>query len=146
MAIVSRFALPVAILVHSVTAWIFGLELAREGWYSAIMAPIFVASALDSGLALLILALSGLKKSKVFETDKKLIANLAGLLATCIAIDAFFVGCEVLTVAYPGAAGERRCLARCSAGQRRSSSGSRYSSGLSFPFCILVFAKNRQKT
>ena len=36
--IVSRFALPVAILVHSVTAWIFGLQLSRE-WYSAIMAP-----------------------------------------------------------------------------------------------------------
>ena len=53
VAIVSRFALPVAILVHSVTAWIFGLEMAREGWYSAIMAPLFVVSAMDSGLALL---------------------------------------------------------------------------------------------
>ena len=31
VAVVSRFALPVAILVHSVTAWIFGLEMAREG-------------------------------------------------------------------------------------------------------------------
>ena len=32
VAVVSRFALPVAILVHSVTAWIFGLEMAKEGW------------------------------------------------------------------------------------------------------------------
>ena len=59
VAIVSRFALPVAILVHSVTAWIFGLEMAREGWYSAIMAPLFVVSAMDSGLALLLLSLMG---------------------------------------------------------------------------------------
>ena len=92
VAIVSRFALPVAILVHSVTAWIFGLELAKEGWYSAIMAPLFVVSAMDSGLALLLLSLLGLDKSGVFKTDKKLISNLAGLLAVCVAIDGFLVG------------------------------------------------------
>ena len=67
--VVSRFALPVAILVHSVTAWIFGLQLSREGWYSAIMAPLFVVSAMDSGLALLLLALAGLNKSGLFKTD-----------------------------------------------------------------------------
>ena len=37
VAVVSRFALPVAILVHSVTAWIFGLEVAREAWHTAIL-------------------------------------------------------------------------------------------------------------
>ncbi len=31
VTVVSRFALPVAILVHSVTAWIFGLQIAKEG-------------------------------------------------------------------------------------------------------------------
>lgn len=54
VAVLSRVALPVAILVHSVTAWIFGLQIAKA-WYSAIMAPIFVASACDSGLALLLI-------------------------------------------------------------------------------------------
>ena len=146
VAIVSRFALPVAILVHSVTAWIFGLQIAREGWYSAIMAPIFVASALDSGLALLILALSGLKKAKLFDVDKKLIANLAGLLATCIAIDAFFVGCELLTVAYPQAAGGMALLGEMFAGSTALFFWGEIILGLLIPFCILVFAKNRQKT
>ena len=103
--VVSRFALLVAILVHSVTAWIFGLEMAKEGWYSAIMAPLFVVSAMDSGLALLLLSLMGLNKAGVFRVEKKLMSNLAGLLATCIAIDGFLVGCEALTMAYPGAAG-----------------------------------------
>ncbi len=60
VAMVSRFALPCAILVHSVTAWIFGLQIAKEGWFTAIMAPIFVASAMDSGLALLLIVLSAL--------------------------------------------------------------------------------------
>ncbi len=31
VAVVSRFAPPVAILAHSVTAWIFGLQIAKEG-------------------------------------------------------------------------------------------------------------------
>ena len=105
VAVVSRFALPVAILVHSVTAWIFGLEVAREAWHTAILAPIFVASALDSGLALLVLALLGLRARGVFETTDELLTSLAGLLCTCIAVDAYFIGCEILTTAYNGTEG-----------------------------------------
>lgn len=145
VAIVSRFALPVAILVHSVTAWIFGLQIAREGWYSAVMAPIFVASALDSGLALLVLALSGLKKAKVFNVDKGLIANLAGLLATCVAIDAFLVGCEILTVAYPQTAAGAALLGEMFGGSTAIFFWGEVLIGLVIPFCILVFERNRQK-
>ena len=144
VAIVSRFALPVAILVHSVTAWIFGLEMAREGWYSAIMAPLFVVSAMDSGLALLLLSLMGLNKSGRFKTDKKLLSNLAGLLATCIAIDGFLVGCEVLTMAYPGAAGAET-LAIMATGATAPFFWFEIVIGLLIPFCILVFAKNRAR-
>ena len=142
---VSRFALPVAILVHSVTAWIFGLEIAKEGWYSAIMAPIFVASAMDSGLALLLVVLAGLRKAGVLQVEQKLYANLAGLLATCIAVDAFFIGCEVLTMAYPGAAGAET-LALMAFGPTAPFFWLEVVAGLLVPFCILVFAKNRQKT
>lgn len=126
VSVISRFALPCAILVHSVTAWIFGLQIAKEGWYSAIMAPIFVASAMDSGLALLLCVLAALKKARLFETSRELMASLAGLLATCIAVDAFFIFCEVLTMAYPGAAGAET-LALMTSGLRRRSSGSRLS-------------------
>ena len=142
VAIVSRFALPVAILVHSVTAWIFGLEMAKEGWYSAIMAPLFVVSAMDSGLALLLLSLMGLDKSGVLKVEKKLISNLAGLLATCIAIDGFLVGCEVLTMAYPGAAGAET-LALMATGPTAPFFWFEVIGGVIVPFCILVFAKNR---
>ena len=144
VAVVSRFALPVAILVHSVTAWIFGLEMAREGWYSAIMAPLFVVSAMDSGLALLILSLMGLNKSGRFKTDKKLLSNLAGLLAVCIAVDAFLVGCEVLTMAYPGAAGAET-LAIMATGATAPFFWFEIVIGLLIPFCILVFTKNRAR-
>ncbi len=142
VAIISRFALPIAILVHSVTAWIFGLQIAKEGWYTAIMAPIFVASAMDSGLALLLCVLAGLNKSGRFKTDKTLMSMLAGLLATCIAVDAFFIGCELLTMAYPGAGGAE-VLAIMATGPVAPFFWFEIIGGLIVPFCILVFAKNR---
>lgn len=145
VAIVSRFALPVAILVHSVTAWIFGLQIAKEGWYSAIMAPIFVASAMDSGLAMLLIALAALRRAGVFDVDQKLFSSLAGLLATCIAVDAYFIGCEVLTMAYPGAEGAQT-LALMTSGPTAPFFWFEIVCGLAIPFCILVFARNRQKT
>lgn len=144
VAIVSRFALPVAILVHSVTAWIFGLQIAREGWYSAIMAPLFVASAMDSGLALLIMVLAGMNKTGRFKTDSKLISSLAGLLAVCIAVDAFFIGSEVLTMAYPGAGGAHT-LSIMATGATAPFFWAEIILGLLIPFCILVFARNRAK-
>jgi molybdopterin-containing oxidoreductase family membrane subunit len=145
VAIVSRFALPVAILVHSVTAWIFGLQIAKEGWYSAIMAPIFVASAMDSGLAMLLIALAALRRAGVFEVEQKLFSSLAGLLATCIAVDAYFIGCEVLTMAYPGAEGAQT-LALMTSGPTAPFFWFEIVCGLAIPFCILVFSRNRQKT
>lgn len=145
VAIVSRFALPVAILVHSVTAWIFGLQIAKEGWYSAIMAPIFVASAMDSGLALLLVVLAGLRKAGKFDVPQKLFSSLAGLLATCIAVDAFFIGCEILTMVYPGAGGAAE-LAIMATGATAPFFWFEIIAGLLIPFCILVFAKNRAKT
>ncbi len=101
VAIVSRFALPVAILVHSVTAWIFGLQIARAGWYSTIMAPLFVAWPWTRPGA----SATGAFVDEPCEGVRyvaKLIANLAGLLAVCIAVDGYMVGCEILTMAYPG--------------------------------------------
>ena len=145
VSIISRFALPCAILVHSVTAWIFGLQIAKEGWYSAIMAPIFVASAMDSGLALLLCVLAALKKARIFDTPRELMASLAGLLATCIAVDAFFIFCEVLTMAYPDAAGAETLTLMVS-GPTAPFFWFEIIGGLTIPFLVLVFAKNRERT
>ena len=145
VARVSRVALPVAILVHSVTAWIFGLQIAHEGWHSAILAPIFVASAMDSGLALLLVFLVALRKAGVVELGKDLLGRLAGLLATCIAVDAYFIGCEVLTMAYPEAGGADT-LSIMLSGATSPFFWFEMVLGLAVPFCILVFRKNRERT
>ncbi len=139
----SYVALPVAILVHSVTAWIFGLQIARA-WYTAIMAPIFVASALDSGLALLLLGLLLLDKVGIAALDDGLMAKLGKLLATFICVDAFFIGCELLTMAYPGA-GEAVALSEMLTGATAPFFWFEIIGGLLVPFLVLAVAKNREK-
>ena len=142
----SYVALPVAILVHSVTAWIFGLEIAKEGWYSAIMAPIFVASACDSGLALLMVVLAAVCKAGVFDCGRELFANLARLLATFIAVDAFFIGCELLTTAYPGTEGASHVLGIMTSGATAPFFWFEILGGLLIPFVLLASAKRRERT
>ena len=52
--IMSAIIIPLAILVHSVLAWIFGMTL-RPGWHSTIFAPYFVVAAVYSGTGVLII-------------------------------------------------------------------------------------------
>lgn len=145
MKVMSCVALPVAILVHSVTAWIFGLQIARDGWYSALMAPLFVASALDSGLALLIIVLVLLMVFKIFIVEKKLITSLAGLLVTCVAVDAYLVFSEVVTMVYPQEASVMLILNEMLKGSMAPFFWAEIILGFAIPLAILLFRKNREK-
>ena len=109
-----------------------------------ILAPIFVASALDSGLALLVLALLGLRARGVFETTDELLTSLAGLLCTCIAVDAYLIGCEILTTAYNGTEGGMAVINTLLFGGTAPFFWFEVICGLIIPFCLLVFAKNRR--
>lgn len=142
--VLSYIALPVAILVHSVTAWIFGLQIARD-WYTAIMAPIFVASALDSGLALLVVCLVALDRAGIAELSTKLQNTLGKLLATFIAFDAFFIGCEVLTMGYPGVS-PMSALAIMTSGPTAPFFWFEIIGGLLIPFLMLASKKRRNHT
>ncbi|WP_328811899.1 NrfD/PsrC family molybdoenzyme membrane anchor subunit [Paradesulfitobacterium ferrireducens] len=144
--VLSAIALPVAILVHSVTAWIFGLQIARPTWHSALMAPLFVASALDSGLALLLLVLIGLNQFTSFKVDKKLISTLGGLLAVFIAVDVYFVFSEILTALYPGEEQLMGYLTLMLSGSLAPFFWGEIILGAVVPFLILVVPKNRLKS
>src|SRR5699024_7794513 len=145
MKVLSSIALPVAILVHSVTAWVFGLQIAREGWYSALMAPLFVASALDSGLALLIIVLVLLKQFKAFSVDKDLITKLAGLLVIFVIVDAYLVLAEVLTMIYPQKESTMQVLNHMFTGTMAPFFWGEVILGFIIPIGILLFKKNREK-
>jgi Ni/Fe-hydrogenase subunit HybB-like protein len=57
MAIIAVTIIPVAIMAHSVVAWIFGVTL-RPVWNSSIFAPYFVVGAVFSGTAVIILVMA----------------------------------------------------------------------------------------
>jgi len=131
-------ALPAAVLLHSITAWIFGLQISRGFWYSAIMAPLFVSSALVSGLALVILLALVLRRLRRLEFDDDLVAYLGGLLGVFIVVEAFFVLCETLTAAYPGAAFESDPMRRMLYGPYAPFFAFEVVVGLAIPFVMLV--------
>jgi len=99
-------ALPVAILTHSVTAWIFGLQISRPLWNTALLAPLFVASAIVSGLALVIfITVLGNKYAKL-GVDRTVISGLGRLLSVVILVDLFLLASEYITAVWPATPAE----------------------------------------
>lgn len=131
-------ALPAAILLHSITAWIFGLQISRTFWYSAIMAPLFIASALVSGLSLVILLALLLRRFRRIDFDDRLVAYLGGLLAVFVVVEGFFVGSEFLTAAYPGVPEDLSPITRLLFGPYAPLFWTEVLVGLAIPFAILV--------
>lgn len=138
-------ALPAAILLHSITAWIFGLQISRGFWYSAIMAPLFIASALVSGLALVILLALAVRRFGRIRFDNELVAFLGGLLGVFITVEAFFVGAEFLTAAYPGAPHESGPVTRLLVGPFAPLFWMEVVVGLGVPFLILARRRTRMQ-
>jgi molybdopterin-containing oxidoreductase family membrane subunit len=136
-------ALPAAILLHSITAWIFGLQISRGFWYSAIMAPLFISSALVSGLGLVILLALACRRYGVIRFRDDLVALLGGLLGVFIAVEAFLVFAEMLTAAYPGAPEEADAIHRLLSGPYAPVFWAEALVGLLVPFAILVVRRLR---
>ena len=98
-------ALVCAVLVHSVTAWIFGLQQGHEMWHTALLAPWFVSSALVCGTALVMAVVIGLRAAGYLALDQANVVKLAKLLGAFVLVDLYFFGCDLLTEAFPGGAG-----------------------------------------
>lgn len=97
LRIMAMVTLPVAVLVHSVTAWIFGLMVARPWWNTALMAPLFISSALVSGTALVLVVTRLAQRFTTFRPPARVLSDLGRLLAWFVAVDAFLLGADILT-------------------------------------------------
>ncbi len=97
-------ALPLAIYLHTTTAFVLSMNKSRELWNSAMMTPIFLTSATASGIALLLISAYIFKRLKILEFRPSMFRSLSTLLATVMIIDQFFLLVEVLTVFWPTSA------------------------------------------
>lgn len=136
--------LPVAISIHTVTAWLFGMTL-RPGWHTTIIGPDFVVGALYSGVAAVITAIAlfrrffGLEKYLTAEHFKK----LAKLLLVFGLVYAYFVINEHVGSVYVNEGVEQRL--------DRSMFGGAYSLefwatvilGLALPILMLVLPSRK---
>ena len=105
LRVISAVALVCAILVHSVTAWIFGLQQGREMWNTALLAPWFVSSALVCGVALVLVVVIALRRAGYLELDQSFVVKMAKLLGVFVCVDLYFFGCDLLTEGFPGGHG-----------------------------------------
>jgi len=101
IALVAVVIIPVAISVHTVLSWIFAMTL-RSGWHSAILGPYFVAGAIFSGIAVVIIAMAIFRR--VYHLEKYLtirhFRNLGALLLVLDLVVIYFTLSEYLTAAY----------------------------------------------
>jgi molybdopterin-containing oxidoreductase family membrane subunit len=94
-------ALPLAIYLHTTTAFVLAMNKSRELWHSAMLVPIFLTSATASGVALLLIFAYVLQATKVMKFKSSMFRSLSTLLATVMAIDLFMLVVEILTIFWP---------------------------------------------
>lgn len=97
-------ALPLAIYLHTTTAFVLSMNKSRELWHSAVMVPIFLTSATASGVALLLISAYIMKSLGVLKFPSSMFRSLSTLLATVIIIDLFLLVVEILSVFWPTSA------------------------------------------
>jgi molybdopterin-containing oxidoreductase family membrane subunit len=93
--------IPVAVSVHTIVSWDFAMAI-QPMWHSTVFGPYFVAGAIFSGIAALILAMAVIRR--VFHLEDYLrplhFTNLGFLLLTMSLIWFYFTFAEYLTTWY----------------------------------------------
>ncbi len=101
ISIMAVIVLPVAISVHTVVSWVFAMTI-QPFWHSTIFGPFFVAGAIFSGIAALIVAMAIIRKVYHLEDYLKPIHfNYLGILMLVMSLLwIYFILNEHLTVFY----------------------------------------------
>jgi molybdopterin-containing oxidoreductase family membrane subunit len=93
-------SIPMAVSIHTVTAFLYNGMASRPYWNSAILAPRFIASAFCSGPAVLLILFQILRKVSEFEIKDAAIHKVAELMAYAMALNLFLFGAEVFKEYY----------------------------------------------
>ena len=103
IAFMAILVIPVAISVHTVVSFVFAMTI-QPMWHSAIFGPYFVAGAIFSGIAALIVAMNVIRKVYHLEDYLKPVHfnNLGILLLVMTLLWFYFTFTEYITVFYGG--------------------------------------------
>ncbi len=93
-------SIPMAVGIHTVTAFLFNGLAARPYWNASILAPQFLASAFCSGPAILLIVLQVLRRFTRFEIRDDAIWKIAELMAYAMFLNLFLHGSEAFKEFY----------------------------------------------
>jgi molybdopterin-containing oxidoreductase family membrane subunit len=93
-------SIPLAVGIHTVTAFLYSGMASRPYWNASILAPRFLASALCSGPAVLLILFQVLRRITPFEIKDDAIHKIAELMAYAMGFNLFLFGAEVFKEYY----------------------------------------------
>lgn len=93
-------SIPMAVGIHTVTAFLYNGLAARPYWNSSILAPQFLASAFCSGPAILLIVMQLLRRFTRFEIADEAIWKIAELMAYAMFLNLFLHGAEAFKEYY----------------------------------------------
>ena len=93
-------SIPFAVGIYTVTVFLYNGMAARPYWNSAILAPRFLASALCSGPAVLLILFQVLRRVSPFEIKDDAIHKIAELMAYAMGFNLFLFGAEIFKEYY----------------------------------------------
>jgi len=103
ISVMAVLVIPIAVSVHTVVSWVFAMTI-QPMWHSTIFGPYFVAGAIFSGIAALIIAMAIIRRAYHLEEYLKPIHfnNLGTLLLVMTLLWFYFTFAEYLTTFYGG--------------------------------------------
>ena len=103
-------SIPLAISIHTVTAFLYAGLPGKDYWLSAIMAARFLSSAFASGPALLILISLIIRRVTSFKVTDESVDALTKIVLYAMIANVFFFLLEVFTAFYSGIPGHQTSL------------------------------------
>ena len=99
--------LPLLVIATSTLGFVFGLQVGRPGWFSALQAPAFVVLGGVSGVGLLIILAAAVRRAGYAKDrlGEEVFSWLGTVLLVLTLVYLYFMTTEVLTATYAG--GER---------------------------------------
>lgn len=145
VAILSVLVIPLAISIHTVTAWLFATTL-RPGWDSTNFGPYFVAGAFQAGTACVIIGMFVFRKAynlKKYITEVHF-DHMGKLLVFLCLIYAYFNLNEYLIPAYKMRSAEAHLLDDLFTGHSAPVYWSVQIFGMAIPAIVLLFRRARK--
>lgn len=144
IGIMAILIIPIAVSVHTVVSWIFGMTM-QPMWHSTILGPYFVVGAIFSGIAMLFVFMTLIRKAWHLEQwiGPKQYNYLGLLLLVMSAFWGYFTLAEYLTTGYGTLVHEAEVFQAKISGEYALWFWSMIVLNFIVPFAILLWRKGR---